>query len=223
MPDVPKGALAAQGEAGHKAPSCPLIHGPLRHYILNALWIAVNLVCVFLTLFHLRKLHRDLTKANVEAVRVAGLVTTLVNVTGGGPDGQMNANSERIRRKHNTKIWIDIMGFPCVRLKRGKAQIKEKLPSSIGKFYNPPIVTLCLLNLELSHHQKLQSQIVERPKDLGHFQNVINGLMVGQIGFCTAFERSPLFDESFPKCSTNGVRWEDVSSSAGNFHDELSP
>jgi len=28
-------------------------------------------------------LHKDLTKANVEAVRVAGLVTTLVNATGG--------------------------------------------------------------------------------------------------------------------------------------------
>lgn len=97
------GALAAQGEAGHKAPSCPLIHGPLRHYILNALWIAVNLVCVFLTLFHLRKLHRDLTKANVEAVRVAGLVTTLVNVTGGaGPGGQANANGERVSQQNFT-------------------------------------------------------------------------------------------------------------------------
>lgn len=96
------GALAAQGEGGHKAPSCPLIHGPLRHYILNALWIAVNLVCVFLTLFHLRKLHRDLTKANVEAVRVAGLVTTLVNVTGGGIMGSgtaSNANGERVIMK----------------------------------------------------------------------------------------------------------------------------
>ncbi|KAJ8918435.1 hypothetical protein NQ315_008132 [Exocentrus adspersus] len=93
-PTFLSGALAAQGEAGHKAPSCPLIHGPLRHYILNALWIAVNLVCVFLTLFHLKKLHRDLTKANVEAVRVAGLVTTLVNVTGGSP-AQVNANGER--------------------------------------------------------------------------------------------------------------------------------
>ncbi|CAG9859622.1 unnamed protein product [Phyllotreta striolata] len=81
-PTFLSGALAAQGEGGHKAPSCPLINSPLRHYILNVLWIAVNLVCVFLTLFHLKKLHRDLTKANVEAVRVAGLVTTLVNVTG---------------------------------------------------------------------------------------------------------------------------------------------
>ncbi|KAF7271467.1 hypothetical protein GWI33_015637 [Rhynchophorus ferrugineus] len=94
-PTFLSGALAAQGEAGHKHPSCPLIYGPLRHYILNALWIAVNLVCVFLTLFHLRKLHRDLTKANVEAVRVTGLVTTLVNITGGS--NQMNCNNERER------------------------------------------------------------------------------------------------------------------------------
>ncbi|CAH2010074.1 unnamed protein product, partial [Acanthoscelides obtectus] len=95
-PTFLSGALAAPGDAVHRAPSCPLIYGPLRHYILNALWISVNLVCVFLTLFHLRKLHRDLTKANVEAVRVAGLVTTLVNVTGaGGGCNQMDGGMER--------------------------------------------------------------------------------------------------------------------------------
>ncbi|XP_043500758.1 uncharacterized protein LOC122523179 isoform X1 [Polistes fuscatus] len=81
-PTFLSGALAANTESGHNAPSCPLVHGPFRHYILNVLWIVINIICVALTLFHLRKLHRDLTKANVEAVRVAGLVTTLVNVTG---------------------------------------------------------------------------------------------------------------------------------------------
>ncbi|XP_011063591.1 PREDICTED: uncharacterized protein LOC105151527 [Acromyrmex echinatior] len=82
-PTFLSGALAANTESSHNAPSCPLVHGPFRHYILNALWIVINIICIALTLFHLRKLHRDLTKANVEAVRVAGLVTTLVNVTGG--------------------------------------------------------------------------------------------------------------------------------------------
>ncbi|XP_024945411.1 uncharacterized protein LOC107272369 isoform X2 [Cephus cinctus] len=82
-PTFLSGALAANTETGHNAPSCPLVHGPFRHYILNVLWIVINVICVALTLFHLRKLHRDLTKANVEAVRVAGLVTTLVSVTGG--------------------------------------------------------------------------------------------------------------------------------------------
>jgi hypothetical protein len=67
-PTFLSGALAANTESGHNAPSCPLVHGPFRHYILNMLWIVINVICVALTLFHLRKLHRDLTKANVEAV-----------------------------------------------------------------------------------------------------------------------------------------------------------
>ncbi|CAH2075089.1 unnamed protein product, partial [Iphiclides podalirius] len=84
-PTFLSGALAASaGSYGSygPSPSCPLVRGPFRHYVLNALWIGVNAVCVGLTLFHLRKLHRDLTKANVEAVRVAGLVTTLVSMAG---------------------------------------------------------------------------------------------------------------------------------------------
>lgn len=81
----------------HNLPSCPLVHGPFRHYVLNVLWIFINVVCVLLTLFHLHKLHRDLTKANVEAVRVAGLVTTLVSVTGGAgmPEMPMGVTSAR--------------------------------------------------------------------------------------------------------------------------------
>lgn len=67
-PTFLSGALAANTESGHNTPSCPLVHGPFRHYILNVLWIVINIICVALTLFHLRKLHRDLTKANVEAV-----------------------------------------------------------------------------------------------------------------------------------------------------------
>ncbi|XP_014363525.2 uncharacterized protein LOC106714914 isoform X1 [Papilio machaon] len=84
-PTFLSGALAASaGSYGSygTSPSCPLVRGPFRHYVLNALWIGVNAVCIGLTLFHLRKLHRDLTKANVEAVRVAGLVTTLVSMAG---------------------------------------------------------------------------------------------------------------------------------------------
>nr|XP_037875013.1 uncharacterized protein LOC105841761 isoform X2 [Bombyx mori] len=64
-PTFLSGALAASaGSYGSygPAPSCPLVRGPFRHYVLNALWIGVNAVCVGLTLFHLRKLHRDLTK-----------------------------------------------------------------------------------------------------------------------------------------------------------------
>ncbi|KAF4522960.1 hypothetical protein B566_EDAN009550, partial [Ephemera danica] len=65
-PTFLSGALAANSEVNHNAPSCPLVHGPFRHYVLNVLWIVINVLCVGLTLFHLHKLHRDLTKANVQ-------------------------------------------------------------------------------------------------------------------------------------------------------------
>lgn len=64
-PTFLSGALAASAGSYSSygpSPSCPLVRGPFRHYVLNALWIGVNAVCVGLTLFHLRKLHRDLTK-----------------------------------------------------------------------------------------------------------------------------------------------------------------
>ena len=57
-PTFLSGALAANSEAGHNAPSCPLVHGPLRHYVLNLLWIVINVICVGLTLFHLHKVSR---------------------------------------------------------------------------------------------------------------------------------------------------------------------
>lgn len=107
-PTFLSGALAANSESRHNAPSCPLVHGPFRHYVLNVLWIFVNVVCVFLTLFHLHKLYKDLTKANVEAVRVAGLVTTLVSVTSGAnQEHGQNGDVEQTRVKavtcRNTK------------------------------------------------------------------------------------------------------------------------
>lgn len=73
-PTFLSGALAASAGSYSSygpSPSCPLVRGPFRHYVLNALWIGVNAVCVGLTLFHLRKLHRDLTKVcNIISVRV---------------------------------------------------------------------------------------------------------------------------------------------------------
>ncbi|XP_018407348.1 PREDICTED: uncharacterized protein LOC108783304 [Cyphomyrmex costatus] len=76
------GSLAANTEHSHNAPSCPLIHGPFRHYVLNALWISINIICLGLTFFHLRKLYKDFTTADVEAIR-SSLVRTLRNVTEG--------------------------------------------------------------------------------------------------------------------------------------------
>lgn len=70
-PTFLSGALAASaGSYGSygPAPSCPLVRGPFRHYVLNALWIGVNAVCIGLTLFHLKKLHRDLTKVCISLI-----------------------------------------------------------------------------------------------------------------------------------------------------------
>ena len=61
--------------------SSPLLfQGPYRHYILNALWILINLLCVMLTLYQLKRLYRDFTTKNLEAVRIAGLFTSLINI-----------------------------------------------------------------------------------------------------------------------------------------------
>lgn len=115
-PTFLSGALAANSESRHNAPSCPLVHGPFRHYVLNVLWIFVNVICVFLTLFHLHKLYRDLTKANVEALRVTGLITTLVSVTSSAHkiDGERtDAEKSRVRLFELEKIK-----FMCVYLKK---------------------------------------------------------------------------------------------------------
>ncbi|XP_047493574.1 uncharacterized protein LOC125042152 [Penaeus chinensis] len=80
-PTFLSGALAANIDEVHNAPSCPLITGPLRHYVLNVLWIVINVLVVLLTVFHLYKLYRDLSNSSLEAVRIASLVTTMISVT----------------------------------------------------------------------------------------------------------------------------------------------
>lgn len=57
---------------------CPMVYRPVRHYVLNVLWISVNLFCVILMATHLRKIYRDVVKSNLEAVRLASLVTTMI-------------------------------------------------------------------------------------------------------------------------------------------------
>jgi len=79
-PTFLSGALAANADAHIHEPSCPLVQGPYRHYILNALWILINLLCLVLTLYQLRRLYKDFTSKNVEAVRIAGLFTTMINL-----------------------------------------------------------------------------------------------------------------------------------------------
>ena len=79
-PTFLSGALAANSESYLNKPSCPLIQGPFRHYVLNVLWIFINVLCVLLTMYHLYKLYKALSRSNLEAVRVASLVTTMISV-----------------------------------------------------------------------------------------------------------------------------------------------
>ena len=51
--------------------------GPYRHYVLNFLWILINLLCLTLTMYHLRKLYQDFTSPDLEAVRIMSLFTSL--------------------------------------------------------------------------------------------------------------------------------------------------
>ena len=70
--------MAANINHGRREASCPLVQGPYRHYILNFLWISVNIICIILTIYHLIKLYRDYSNTSAEAVRVATLVTSVV-------------------------------------------------------------------------------------------------------------------------------------------------
>ena len=61
--------------------TCPLIWGPFRHYVLNVLWIMVNVICLVLTAFNLKKLHRDIQKSNSELVRANDtLLRTMLSI-----------------------------------------------------------------------------------------------------------------------------------------------
>lgn len=57
---------------------CSMVYKPVRHYVLNVLWVLVNLMCAGLMAIHLRKLYKDIIKSNSEAARLATLVTTMI-------------------------------------------------------------------------------------------------------------------------------------------------
>lgn len=78
-PTFISGGLTSSAEGGH-IDVCPMVYRPVRHYVLNVLWVSVNIMCVGLMAIHLRKLYRDIVKSNLEAVRLASLVTTMIPV-----------------------------------------------------------------------------------------------------------------------------------------------
>ena len=58
-PTFLSGALAANADEHINEPSCPLVQGPYRHYILNVLWIMINMLCMLLTMKQLHRLHTE--------------------------------------------------------------------------------------------------------------------------------------------------------------------
>ncbi|XP_023330423.1 uncharacterized protein LOC111702868 isoform X2 [Eurytemora carolleeae] len=78
-PTFLSGTMAANSNFRPREPSCPLVQGPYRHYILNLLWISINLICILLTIYHLLKLYRYFSQTSEDALRVATLVTSILN------------------------------------------------------------------------------------------------------------------------------------------------
>ena len=81
-PTFLSGALAANADLHIDEPSCPLVQvrpsqgaisilhpllqGPYRHYILNVLWILINILCMLLIIKQLYRLHREFTDKEVK-------------------------------------------------------------------------------------------------------------------------------------------------------------
>ncbi len=72
--------------------------------MLNVLWIFINVLCVALTMYHLYKLYKDLSRSNLEAVRVATLVTTMISVQ--SPDHRSHPNGHAPTESARIKSYI---------------------------------------------------------------------------------------------------------------------
>ena len=75
--------------------------------MLNVLWIFINVLCVLLTMYHLYKLYKDLSRSNLEAVRVATLVTTMISVS--SPDhrsGVQNGGHHHTSESQRIKSYL---------------------------------------------------------------------------------------------------------------------
>ena len=86
-PTFLSGALAANADDHINEPSCPLVQvlisllsgsiykikindpsfqGPYRHYILNVLWIMINMLCMLLIIKQLHRLHKEFSHKNAK-------------------------------------------------------------------------------------------------------------------------------------------------------------
>jgi len=75
-PTFLSGALAANADTVMEEPSCPLVQGPYRHYVLNAIWIFINSLSIMLTMYHLHKLYKDSTISSLDNLRINRLYSS---------------------------------------------------------------------------------------------------------------------------------------------------
>ncbi|GIZ01996.1 g_PROTEIN_RECEP_F1_2 domain-containing protein [Caerostris extrusa] len=117
-PTFLSGALSSAREGVALIDACPMVYAPVRHYVLNVLWVTVNLMCIILTGIHLRKLYRDLTKSNLEALRIAGLVTTMISVRSERElceSRQIQSYIDRLEKEGIRRVKMFVVLFGCIR------------------------------------------------------------------------------------------------------------
>jgi len=78
-PTFLSGALAANAGTVMDEPSCPLVQGPYRHYVLNVIWIFINSLSILLTIYHLHRLYKDYTRNTGLAPPQATADSVMVN------------------------------------------------------------------------------------------------------------------------------------------------
>jgi len=112
-PTFLSGTMAANSNFRQREPSCPLVQGPYRHYILNFLWISINLICILLTMYHLVKLYRDFSRTSEDAVRVATLVTSILQ-SEDAPTGGKEPNGNIPQVEDPSPSYLDSPNKPRV-------------------------------------------------------------------------------------------------------------
>jgi len=131
-PTFLSGTMAANINHKPREPSCPLVQGPFRHYIINFLWITVNIICIVLTIYHLVKLYKDYTNPSADTVRVATLVTSVVCTDTDA--SEISSTSDLPPRHHLAVLPPD--SVPPISVEPDDQQILNADPFKVQKYLN---------------------------------------------------------------------------------------
>ena len=109
-PSFLSGALVAGSEriASVLLATCPLVWGPFRHYVLNLSWVIVNVFCLFLTLFILRRLYTEVEHINPPSDKSEVLISTIIQET---PNSVKSSKFPRYSTKMDKNVFHFINGL----------------------------------------------------------------------------------------------------------------